>query len=202
MAFSRWQYWRRFYLPNTIYLLILLGVMGASYWYVRKDMANQPAAQAKQTDKIDGFAKEIELTQTNETGKLMYHATLQNIEHFGNDDINGQSIVLISNAKGQPKVVVKADQAQWHTQQQTVTLTGNIELLRESANPSESMGIKTQSMQVDMMHGMASSDDAFEMHQGNSTLTGKGFRYDYQLRDLTMGGADGGRIKATLVQKP
>ena len=47
----------------------------------------------------------------------------------------------------------------------------------------------------------ASSDEAFTMKQGDSVLMGKRFRYDYQLRDLSMGGPDGGRIKAQIMNQ-
>ena len=54
MAFSRWQYWRRFNLPNVVYLLILIAIAGASFWWVRKDSAPKPVAQNQQPERMDG----------------------------------------------------------------------------------------------------------------------------------------------------
>lgn len=66
---------------------------------------------------------------------------------------------------------------------------------------SGTMILTTEAMTVDMARGLASSDEAFTMKQGDSVLTGKRFRYDYQLRDLSMGGPDGGRIKAQILNQ-
>lgn len=197
-----WRYWRRFNLPNIIYILILLAIMALSYWYVRKDAASKPQPPAKQTDRMDGFAEQAELTQTSKDGTLLYHASMSNIEHFGNNDLAGKSVYLIATSDKQPRVTVHANQAVWHGQAQTVDLTGQVVLTREadSKDPdSRVMTLTTEKMSVDMAKGLASSDEAFTMKQGESVLHGKRFRYDYQLRDLSMGGSDGGRIRAQIV---
>ena len=197
-----WRYWRRFNLPNIIYILILLAIMALSYWYVRKDAASKPQPPTKQTDRMDGFAEQAELTQTSKDGSLLYHATMSNIEHFGNDDLAGKSVYLIATSDKQPRVTVHANQAVWHGQAQNVDLSGQVVLTREAeANDPDSrpMVLTTEKMTVDMAQGLASSDEAFTMKQGESVLNGKRFRYDYQLRDLSMGGPDGGRIKAQIV---
>ncbi len=207
MASSRyngWRYWRRFNLPNLVYLLLLIAIMALSYWYVRKDTDQQSEPAAKPTDRMDGFAEQAELTQTSKDGTLLHHASMTAIEHFGNDDIKGNTVYLITTGDKQPRVTVKANQAVWRSQAQTVELTGQVVLTRE-ADPndtdSRSMTLNTEAMTVDMAQGMASSDEAFSMTQGESVLTGKRFRYDYQLRDLTMGGPDGGRIKAQILNQ-
>ena len=76
-----------------------------------------------------------------------------------------------------------------------------IDYAEAEANDPDSrpMVLTTEKMTVDMAQGLASSDEAFTMKQGESVLNGKRFRYDYQLRDLSMGGPDGGRIKAQIV---
>jgi hypothetical protein len=66
------------------------------------------------------------------------------------------------------------------------------------------MTLATETMRVNMNQGLASSDEAFVMTSGASKVTGKRFRYDYQLRDLDMGGGQmdthqGTRIKAEIV---
>ena len=204
MAESRWRYWRRFNLPNLIYLLILVAVMALSYWYVRKNTNESTAPNKQQTDRMDGFAEQVELTQTSENGSLLYHASMNDIEHFGNDDIKGNNVLLITTSEKQPRVTVKASQAIWHSKQQTVELTGSIEMIRETdaKDPdSRPMRLTTDSMNIDMAKGLASSDDAFTMQHGESILNGKRFRYDYQLRDLSMGGTDGERIKAKILNQ-
>ena len=191
--YNGWRYWRRFNLPNLVYILLLLGIMALSYWYVRKDTGEQAAPAAKPTDRMDGFAEQAELTQTSKDGTLLYHASMTGIEHFGNDDIKGKTVYLITTSDKQPRVTVK-----------TVDLTGQVVLTRE-AEPndadSRTMTLTTEAMTVNMAQGLASSDEAFTMKQGDSVLTGKRFRYDYQLRDLSMGGSDGGRIKAQIMNQ-
>jgi LPS export ABC transporter protein LptC len=204
MASSRWQYWRRFNLPNVAYLLILLAIAGGSYWWVRKDAATQTVAQDKQPERMDGYAETAELTQTSDNGKLLYQGTMSRIEHFGNQNLNGANIVLISTADGQPKVVVKAQKAVWNSVDKTVDLSGNVVLQREPDGKNQDMILSTDKMQVNMAQGLASSDEAFVLNNGASTVAGKRFRYDYQLRDLEMGVAakdaqQGGRIKAEIV---
>lgn len=197
-----WRYWRRFNLPNIVYILILLAIMALSYWYVRKDAAEQAAPPPKQSDRMDGFAQQAELTQTSKDGTLLYHAAMTDIEHFGNSDLKGKAVYLIATGDKQPRVTVHANQAIWRGQAQVVELSGQVILTREAeANDPNSrpMVLQTEHMTVDMAQGLASSDDAFTMTQGASVLNGKRFRYDYQLRDLSMGGADGGRIKAQIV---
>lgn len=208
MAQSRWhngwRYWRRFNLPNIVYLLILIAIMALSYWYVRKDIGEQATPVAKPTDRVDGFAEQAELSQTSKNGSLLYHAAMNGVEHLGNDDLKGKNIILITTADKQPRVTVKANQAVWHSQAQTVELSGQVELIRDvEPNDADSrmMTLTTEQMSVDMSQGLASSDDAFTLKQGDSVLSGKRFRYDYQLRDLSMGGAEGGRIKAQIQQK-
>ena len=202
--YNGWRYWRRFNLPNLVYILLLLGIMALSYWYVRKDTGNQSEPAAKPTDRMDGFAEQAELTQTSKDGTLLYHASMSGIEHFGNDDIKGKTVYLITTSDKQPRVTVKADQAVWHSQAQTVDLTGQVVLTRE-AEPNDAdsrvMTLTTEAMTVNMAQGLASSDEAFTMKQGDSVLMGKRFRYDYQLRDLSMGGPDGGRIKAQIMNQ-
>ena len=203
--YNGWRYWRRFNLPNLVYLLLLIAIMALSYWYVRKDTNQQSEPVAKPTDRMDGFAEQAELTQTSKDGTLLYHASMTGIEHFGNDDIKGKTVYLITTSDKQPRVTVKADQAVWRSQAQTVDLTGQVVLTREAEpnnTDSGTMILTTEAMTVDMAQGLASSDEAFTMKQGDSVLTGKRFRYDYQLRDLSMGGPDGGRIKAQILNKP
>ncbi len=203
---NSWRYWRRFNLPNLVYLLLLMGIMALSYWYVRQDTGEPPAAASKQPDRMDGFAQQAELTQTSKDGSLLYHAAMNAVEHFGNDDLKGKDVILITTRDKQPRVVVKAQQAVWHSQAQTVDVSGQVELIRDvDPNDPDSrvMTLTTERMSVDMAQGLASSDEVFTLKQGDSVLSGKRFRYDYQLRDLSMGGTDGGRIKAQILpQKP
>ncbi|MBS1174211.1 MAG: lptC [Burkholderiaceae bacterium] len=204
MAFSRWQYWRRFNLPNVVYLLILIAIAGGSYWWVRKDMSAQTVVQNQPLDRMDGYAESAELTQTSDNGKLMYQATMNHIEHFGNQNLSGQDVVLVSTVDGQPKVVVKAQKAIWNSAEKIVDLSGSVFLQRESDGKNQDMTLTTEKMQVHMNQGLASSDEAFVMTNGASTVTGKRFRYDYQLRDLEMGGGQTDaqpveRIKAEIV---
>jgi lipopolysaccharide export system protein LptC len=77
-------------------------------------------------------------------------------------------------------------------------------LQREPDGKNQDMILSTDKMQVNMAQGLASSDEAFVLNNGASTVAGKRFRYDYQLRDLEMGVAakdaqQGGRIKAEIV---
>lgn len=204
MAFSRWQYWRRFNLPNVVYLLILIAIAGASFWWVRKDSVPKPVAQNQQPERMDGYADRAELTQTSDNGKLLYQATMNHIEHFGNQNLSGQEVVLISTADGQPKVVVRAQKAVWNSAEKIVDLSGNVFLQREPDGKNQDMTLATETMRVNMNQGLASSDEAFVMTSGASKVTGKRFRYDYQLRDLNMGGGQmdtqqGTRIKAEIV---
>ena len=204
MAFSRWHYWRRFNLPNVVYLLILIAIAGGSYWWVRKDTNTQTVVQNQPLDRMDGYAESAELTQTSDNGKLMYQATMNQIEHFGNQNLTGQNIVLVSTAAGQPKVVVRAQKAIWNSAEKIVELSGQVMLQRESDGENQDMTLATEKMQVNMNQGLASGDEAFVMTHGASKVTGKRFRYDYQLRDLEMGGepADAQqleRIKAEIV---
>ena len=92
MAFSRWQYWRRFNLPNVVYLLILIAIAGASFWWVRKDSAPKSVTQNQQPERMDGYADRAELTQTSDNGKLLYQATMNHIEHFGNQNPVGRRL--------------------------------------------------------------------------------------------------------------
>lgn len=205
MAQFRWRYWRRFNLPNVVYLLILIAIMALSYWYVRKDAGNDAPTAAKPTDRMDGFAEQAELSQTSKDGSLLHHASMSGVEHFGNDDLKGKNLILITTRDKQPRVTVKASEAVWHSQAQTVDLMGQVELVRDAEaddRDSRPMVLTTERMRVDMAQGLASSDEVFTLKQGDSVLSGKRFRYDYQLRDLSMGGADGGRIKASILQKP
>ena len=200
---SRWRYWRRFILPNLSYLLILVAVMALSYWFVIRDSQDNKAAQnAKPTDRMDSFAQQTELTQTSKDGSLLYHASMNDIEHFANDDLKGHNVTFVTTGDKQPPIIIKAQQALWHKEARTVDLSGQVEMIRE-VEPDDSdsriMTLKTETITVDMDQGLASSDAFFTMTQGESVLTGTRFRYDYQLRDLDMGGPDGDRIKAQIV---
>ena len=204
MAFSRWQYWRRFNLPNVVYLLILIAIAGASFWWVRKDTTPAAVAQNQQPERMDGYAQSAELTQTSENGKLLYQATMNHIEHFGNQNLTGQDVTLISTADGQPKVVVKAKKAVWNSTEKIVDLSGSVVLQREPDGKNQDMMLTTETMRVNMNQGLASSDETFVLNNGASTVSGTRFRYDYQLCDLEMGGgqidsSQGGRIKAKIV---
>lgn len=208
---SRWKYWRRFNLPHLVYLLVLIGLAGLSYWWVRQDGAQTANAEPVVPERMDGYAQKVELTQASADGVLRYHAAMDRVQHFGNQNIQGQNVTLESTAKGQPKVVVRAQLATWHHQEKFIELSGDVWLLREpiagegSVGDNPAMRLHTEALRVDMVQGVATGAGSFEWQQGERTISGARFVYDYQLRELSMGvvndptkGAQpvGGRVRA------
>lgn len=200
MPFSKWRYWRRFHLPNLLYVLVLVGVALGSYWWVRSDSAEKSARVAPPIDRTAGVAKKAEFTQVNRNGRLQYHAVFDQAEYLANQDLRAQNIIVTTVAENQPKVVVTAKNAYWQAQNHRLMVNGEVELTREGTIDNPPLTLKTDSLQLDTEQGLAQTDSPFELTHGQSVLNGKHFRYDYQLRDLTMGkSADtGGRIYATL----
>jgi LPS export ABC transporter protein LptC len=196
--FSRWRYWTRFHLPNLIYLLILLAIAAGSFWWIKRDANLAKKTAEKRPELVDAFAEGMTINRTNKDGSVGYVLTAKDVVHYGDKDGTVKTVTLVATPMGQPAMTAVANDGTWSDDTHVVQLSGDVKMTRAGSDEADEMILTTDAMQINLYDGMASTDLPFEVTQGKSEMNGKSFRYDYQLRNLTVGGQKDERIKATL----
>lgn len=196
--FSRWRYWTRFHLPNLIYLLILAAIAAGSFWWIRQNKVSSQKIPDKNPALVDAFAQGLTLNRTNKDGSIGYVLTARDIVHFGNQNGTVKTVTLVATPIGQPSMTAVASNGTWSDETHLITLNGDVKMTRAATQQdAEEMVLTTDEIQIHLYDGQASTDKPFKVKQGKSEMTGTGFTYDYQLRNLDMGQKPD-RIKATL----
>ena len=196
--FSRWRYWTRFHLPNLIYLLILLAIAAGSFWWIKRDANLAKKTAEKRPELVDAFAGGMTINRTNKDGSVGYVLTAKDVVHYGDKDGTVKTVTLVATPMGQPAMTAVANDGTWSDDTHVVQLSGDVKMTRAGSDEADEMILTTDAMQINLYDGMASTDLPFNVTQGKSEMNGKSFRYDYQLRNLTVGGQKDERIKATL----
>lgn len=194
--FSRWRYWARFQLPNLIYVLLLLGVAAGSYWWIKHDAKTVKSTPEKHPELVDAFAEGLTINRTNKDGSVAYVLTARDIVHYGNKDGVGKTVTLIATPLGQPPMTAVAKDGTWSDETHTVVLTGQVQLTREANENVDKMVLTSEAVEIDLYNGMARSKVPFKLVEGKNEMTGVGFDYDYELRNLKLQSTSANRIKA------
>lgn len=195
--FFRWRYWKRFHLPNLIYLLLLIALATASYWWVKQ--SNQTInTPDKYPELVDAFADSLTVNRTNKDGSVAFILSAQNTVHYGNKNAAINQVNLLATPTGQIPTATTAANGIWSEDLNQITLNGEVKMTRAADLESEEMILTTESLQINLYDGLASTDTAFKMTRGKNEMIGSGFTYDYQLRNLTLNPQKQGRIKAVL----
>jgi LPS export ABC transporter protein LptC len=195
---SRWRYWTRFHLPNVIYLLLLLALAGGSYWWIKQNKAPVKAAPEKHPELIDAFVQELTLNRTNKDGSIGFVITGGSLAHYGSKDGNLQTVTLEATPIGQPKVTATGATGGWTDDSHTIVLSGDVKLTRAAFDDAAEMVLTTDAVEVNLYDGKAHTELPFKVTQGKSFMTGAGFIYDYQTRDLMLNGTKKQRIHALI----
>lgn len=194
---TRWRYWTRFHLPNLIYLLLLAALATASYWWVKQ--SNQATdTPEKYPELVDSFADSTTVNRTNKNGSVAFILTAQNTVHYGNQSAVIKQVDIIATPTGQTPMTTASAEGIWSEELNQIMLTSGVKMTRAADSESDALILTSNSIRINLHEGLASTDSPFKMTQGKSEITGSGFSYDYQLRNLTLNPQKSGRIKAIL----
>ena len=196
--FSRWRYWTRFHLPNLIYLLLLVALAAGSYWWIKNEGASAKKNPEKHPEMVDAFAEGLTINRTNKDGSIGYVLTAKDIVHYGSKDGAGKTVTLVATPIGQPPMTAVAREGAWSDDTHTIKLTGDVKMTRASADGGPEMVLVSDAIDIDMYGGMASTTLPFKWTQGKSEVTGTGFDYDYDLRNLKLSTKTPERIHAII----
>lgn len=197
-SFSRWRYWLRFHLPNVLYLLILLAVAAGSYWWITKDNANAKPSKESHPELVDAFTSGMQINRTGKNGAVAYVITAKEVVHYGDKDAELKDVTVVATPIGQPVSTSRADKAIWSDTTHVIELSGNVVMDRLTTPEAPPLHLTTDAMSIGLYNNIASSDLPFVMTQGDDSITGRRFRYDYASRNIIMGGKTGDRVKGML----
>ena len=198
MTFSRWRYWLRFHLPNALYILILLVVAAGSYWWITNDNDNAKPSKESHPELVDAFTSGMHINRTGKNGAVAYVITAKEVTHYGDKDAELKEVTVVATPIGQPVSTSKADSAIWSDATHVIELKGNVVMDRSTTPEAPPLHITTDAMSIGLYSNIASSDLPFIMTQGDDSITGRRFRYDYASRNIIMGGKTGDRVKGML----
>lgn len=198
MTFSRWRYWLRFHLPNALYILILLVVAAGSYWWITNDNDNAKPSKESHPELVDAFTSGMQINRTGKNGAVAYVITAKEVTHYGDKDAELKEVTVVATPIGQPVSTSKADSAIWSDATHVIELKGNVVMDRSTTPEAPPLHITTDAMSIGLYSNIASSDLPFIMTQGDDSITGRRFRYDYASRNIIMGGKTGDRVKGML----
>ncbi|MGL4766668.1 MAG: LPS export ABC transporter periplasmic protein LptC [Formosimonas sp.] len=196
-VFSRWRYWTRFHLPALVYVSLLLAAAAGSYWWIKQDKPSKSVPE-KHPELVDAFAQGLTINRTNKDGSVGYVLTAQDILHYGSQDGTVKTVSLVATPVGQPPMTAVANDGEWSDEKHTIRLTGQVKLTRAGSEEADEMVLLTEGLDVDLYNGLARTTLPFKLTQGKSEMTGTGFEYDYQLRNLTLKSTAAERIKAVV----
>ena len=176
-------------------LLLLLIVLGSSYWYARS-LDSEPASGSGRIGQVDFCGEHVAVTGFDASGSGHYRLFADRMTHYADsDDVILVSPHLISMAPAQPRLEAVAHDAVAHDNVRDIVLRGDVSLTRAAQDGRHpEMRLTTQTLTLVPDDDRAWTDAAVHLQDGQSEVEGVGFDYSNITRRAQITSAAHGRI--------
>jgi LPS export ABC transporter protein LptC len=178
-------------------ILLLIVVVGTSYWYSR--MLRIPRAAPPPTPGTpDVVVDRVVVTQFDVQGIARNKLFAERLTHFSeNDNIELASPRLVSLREDQPQVDARAQRARIENAGERVHMMGSVLLTRAAAPGEPALRLSTEYLLAEPDIDRFSTDKPVEMDRGTSTINAQSMVYDNVARTLDFQGDVRGSFAAT-----
>jgi lipopolysaccharide export system protein LptC len=182
-------------------LLLLLLVLGSSYWYSRSLDAS-PAGGSGRIGQVDFFGEQIAVTGFDANGSGHFRLFADRMSHHANsDDVVLENPHLFSIAPQQPRMEASAKDAIAHDNAKDILMRGDVVLTRSAEDQKHpSMRVTTQRLTLFPDEDRVHTDVDIRIEDGGSRIEGVGFDYDNVTRRAEVLSTAHGRIAARRTQ--
>jgi lipopolysaccharide export system protein LptC len=169
-------------------ILLLIIVVGTSYWYSRM-MRIPRAAPLPAPGTPDVVVDRVVITQFDVHGIARNKLFAERLTHFQeNDNIELASPRLVSLRPDQPQVDARAQRARIENAGERVHMMGSVLLTRAAAPGEPALRISTEYLLAQPDLDRFSTDRAVEMERGASTINAQAMVYDNIARTIDFQG--------------
>jgi len=173
-------------LPSFVAILLLTGLVIGTWWaadYAQRAVPIDPPRRV--THEPDHWASSFVLIRSDETGMAVNRLEGNYLEHFPDtDSYEIQQARAIGQQPGSPLTIGSADTAVMHQDGARIVMTGNahVHRLKDAENPP--LDVKSEVLTILPDEDLIFTDQPALVVHGNSTMNGKGMRYDNKTRQL------------------
>lgn len=173
-------------LPSVVALMLLTCLVIGTWWaadYAQRAVPIDPPRRV--THEPDHWAANFVLIRSDESGMAVNRLEGDYLEHFPDDDsYEIQQARAIGQRPGSPLTIATSDTAVMDQDGARVVMTGNahVHRLEDSENPP--LDVKSDVLVIFPDEDLITTDHPALVVHGNSTMNGKGMRYDNKTRQL------------------
>lgn len=177
------KYWQTHLLP----VVLLATLAGLSFW-LRETVERDSMLVTKNARHVpDAIADNMLVRRYDQTGHLRYEMRSPRAVHYGDDDsTEARSPVLTSYHDKAPPTTIRADHADITSKAEIVYLKDNVRIVRPATPQRAEMVARMPDLTVRPEEGLADTQSAVQLTQGNSWITGIGMHADNNLSTINL----------------
>ena len=176
--------------------VILFGLVLLSYWYsVQSEIAGLKYIPSDKSP--DFLARNVSLTDFDETGQPKYKAFSENLQHFSDERMHAEKALVLSLAPGEAFASARADELWSNDGMETVEFSGNVEVTREPWGTEPELYFRTNFLRAWLDTLRFETNEPVFMRRGENTTESEGGAiYDNVARTIEL------RDRVTTILQP
>lgn len=173
-------------LPSVVAVILLIGLVFGTWWaaeYAQRAVHIDPPRRV--THEPDHWAVNFTMLRGDEAGMPINRLEGDYMEHFPDDDsYEVTQARAIGRQPGSPLTVGTSDTAVMDQDGSRITMTGNAHVNRQPDEENRELDVKSDVLIILPDEDVIYTDHPALVVHGNSTMNGKGMRYDNETRQL------------------
>lgn len=173
-------------LPSVVAILLLITLVIGTWWaadYAQRAVPIDPPRRI--THEPDHWASRFVLVRSDEQGMAINRLEGVYLEHFPDDDSYAiKEARAVGQQPGSPLTVATSDTAVMDQDGSRVVMTGNAHVHRQADAENQPLDVRSDVLTVLPDENVIFTDHPALVVHGNSTMNGKGMRYDNNTRQL------------------
>jgi len=173
-------------LPSVVAILLLTALVIGTWWaaeYAQQAVPIDPPRRI--THEPDHWASQFVLIRSDEQGMVINRLEGEYLEHFPDtDSYEVTKARAIGQQPGSPLTVATADTAVMDHEGTRVVMTGDAHVHRRADAENPPLDVKSEVLTILPDEDVVYTDHPALVVHGNSTMNGKGMRYDNSTRQL------------------
>lgn len=164
---------------DRLYPIIALALLAAAtLWLERATRSDEPRPRAEVREDPDFIGHNIRITQFGDDGGLRYILVADQIRHYplGDQTVFDEPRLHYHTEDGLIRVLARRGETQ--SDGDTVFLSGNARVLRDSTADSPALSVTSETLTLWPDEHRAATDDFVTLTQGRSIATADGMRAD------------------------
>lgn len=173
-------------LPSVVALMLLAALVVGTWWaadYAQRAVPIDPPRRV--THEPDHWASQFTLVRSDEKGMIINRLEGDYMEHFpDNDSYEIQVARAVGQQPDSPLTVATSDTAIMDEDGSRVVMKGNAHVHRQEDSENRPLDVKSDVLIILPDEDVMYTDLPALVVHGNSTMNGKGMRYDNKTRQL------------------